>query len=111
MTLKIGRNINTNDIAIVSSSIALNAVTSTKIADANPDRIAFIVSVDGIMGNSSIFIKLQAASADNDIKGIWVGRQGVVFKTDWSMPNDNIYTGEISAIITGGMASVFVTEY
>jgi len=51
-------------------------------------------------------LKLQAASVDNNAKGIFIGRDSY-----WEMPADNIYTGEISAIAVSGTPSVNVTSY
>lgn len=111
MTNLIQRFRNVSTIATISSAIPLSSSNSRKIADANPNRIAFRANIDGIMGADSIFIKLQAASIDNDKKGIWIGRQGNVFEIGWTMPSDNIYLGEISAIALSGAPDVFVTEY
>lgn len=114
MTLLTGRTRNTNDTAS-HSQVALNSSTATKIADANPDRIFFHVSINGNTSNESIFIKLQAASVDNEKCGIWIGRyldeDGSYFKEFWEMPPDNIYTGEISAIMNSGTHTVHITEY
>lgn len=110
----IGRTINTNDTA-TTSSVALNSTTAVKIADANPKRTFFHVTINGSSTGVSIFIKLQAASVDNEKVGIWIGRfldeDGSYFKVCWEMPPDNIYTGEISAIVTSGTHTVYITEY
>ncbi len=105
------RHRNISPIATVSDAIELNSSTSIKIADANPNRIFFRVNIDGIMGNDSVFIKLQSASVDDIKKGMWIGRQGNVFKIGWTMPSDEKYIGEISAIAASGSPEVFVTEY
>ena len=103
MAKSIGRNTNTTDSASLSDAIALNALTSTKIADANDKRIFFCISNDS---NVDIMLKLQGASLDNDKKGIVVYRKGY-----WEMPVDNIETGEISAIAKNGNPNIFTTEY
>lgn len=110
MAVRIGRNINTNPIA-TTTVVTLNNATATKIADANPDRISLEVHVDGVMGNNSIFIKPQPAAIDNIKAGYWTGKQGVAFKTSWPMSTDNIYTGEVSAIVSGNDIDVMVMEY
>lgn len=102
------RTKNTNDVANISGAILLDALTSVKIADANPDRIFFCVNNDD--GVQAVFIKLQAASIDNIAKGIFLTRK-TGSHIAWQMPSDNIYTGEISAIAVAGTPSVFVTEY
>jgi hypothetical protein len=107
MAKTIGRNINFSDTATLSSAIVLNATTSTKVADAvelpNQLRINFTFT-----NNSSqdVWLKFQAASVDNDKKGI------LIFKrTVYEMPTDNVYHGEISAIADNGTPNVYVTEY
>jgi len=99
----IGRNINTSDTAKLSAAVALNASTSTKIADAYATRIFFAITNNS---NKDIFLKLQVATLDNVSNGIVVYR-----KSYWEMPVDNIYTGEVSAISDTGTPDVFVTEY
>lgn len=103
MVKTIGRNTNRNDTAVLSSAIALNATTSTTIASADSSRIFASVSNEG---PQTVWIKLQAASVDNDKKGIRLPREGT-----WEMPMDNIYTGEISAIADTGTPNIFVTDY
>jgi len=103
MALTIGRNTNTNDTATLSSAVALNATTSTTVAVSLSERIVFTFSNPG---NKDVWLKLQAASVDNDMKGIFIPRNGY-----WEMPTDNIYTGEISAIAVSGTPSVHITEY
>lgn len=108
MTAIIGRNRNTNDTAAVSAGVTLNSSTSTVIAAANPNRIAFHVNNDDSI--QACWVKLQAASVDNTAKGIYMGKKG---EPDgrWDMSADNIYTGEISAIADLGSPVVYVTEY
>ena len=108
MVQLIAGNINTNDTATVGNGVTLNATTSTVIATANPNRIYFYV--DNNFSDKACFIKLQAASVDNDKKGIFLNEKEKG-DTRWEMPPDNIYTGEISAIADSGSPTVFVTEY
>ena len=108
MPKMIGRNQNKNDEASVNEGVALDATTSVVIAAANPDRIAFHVNNNSAV--SGAWVKLQAASIDNDKKGIFL-EKSVLGINQWDMPTDNIYTGEISAIAENGTPSVFVTEY
>jgi len=103
MAKRLERKSNTTDTAILSSGIILNTSTSVKIADANDDRIAFYLSNDSFQ---DIWLKLQAASVDNDQKGILIFRRSV-----YEMPRDNWYTGEISAMADTGSPIIFVTEY
>jgi len=98
----IGRTQNTNTDAILTE-VVLNSTTTTTIGMPVSRRIFYTVVNDGAQ---KVWLKLQAASVDNDKKGI------TLFKGDaWEMPVDNIYTGEISAISDSGNPSVFVTQY
>ena len=103
MAKEIGRNTNTTDESTLSDAIACNATTSTTIQAANEDRIFFAASNPG---NKDGWIKLQAASVDNDKKGIFLPRNGY-----WEMPTDNFYTGEISFIAVSGTPDINTTEY
>ena len=109
MTFVIGGNRNVNDTASIPAGITLNATTSVKIADANEDRMFFRVDNDSNMND--VWVKLQAASVDDDQKGIFLQDFPTGTVTAWEMPPDNIYTGEISAIADSGNPEVFVTEY
>lgn len=108
MTRLIGSNRNTNDEATVSSGVTLNPTTSTTIAPANPDRMAFFV--DNGDSNNKSWVKLQPASVDDEKKGIYL-TSSVLGTSSWTMGPDNIYTGEVSAIADGDSPQVFVTEY
>lgn len=114
---KIGRNTNTNAGADVNTGVTLNPTTSVKIADANPNRIAFRVSIKGEAGVSkSLMIKYQPAATDNSVeKGSWMGMvlmgNDTVFKVEHKMDKDNIMTDEICAQSDFGNPIVYVTEY
>lgn len=103
----IGRNRNVNDEADVPSGITINSTTSTVIAAANPDRISF--RVDNNEADKGAWVKLQAASVDNQKKGIWL--KGDKTESAYIMDPDNIYTGEISAIGDSDSFDLYVTEY
>ena len=100
---RLGRNRNTTEDAN-SNTIALNNTTSTKIADANVNRI--FLRVDNTSVGITIYIKLQKTSTDDVVEGIIV--LGGKF---WEMPSDNIYTGEISGIASANSPEITVTEY
>jgi len=104
MTKTIGRTSNVNDTANLPASFSVTTVTSVKISDADTSRIFFCVNNNN--SSDAIWIKLQAASVDNDKKGIFVAKQ-----TSWIMPVDNVYTGEISCIADNTTTDVFITEY
>ncbi len=94
---------NTNATAIVSNAVSLNSSTSTKVADANSERIYFCFTNSS---NKDVWLKLQPAATDDDKKGIFVPAE-----EKWLMPEDNDYTGEISAIAESGTPDVYYTEY
>lgn len=98
----IGRNVNHNPDAIVSSMISVGSVTSVTLAPANNTRIYLEITVR----KKDMWVKLQAASVDNIAKGISILRDG-----SFEMTPDNMYTGEISGITDGGTAEIYVTEY
>lgn len=102
MAFNIGANVNWNNTAILSGAIALNDTTSVKIQDSNSLRIMLIISNPS---NKDVWIKFQAASVDNDKKGIHIPARGY-----FEMPG-NIYRGEVSAIAENGTPSVYTTEY
>lgn len=106
MTLFRERTTNTND-TVSMTSVALNATTSTKIADAAASnteaRISFTVDNPS---SQDVWIKFQAASVDNDKKGYFLPK-----KSSRNMDTDNIYTGEISAIAVSGTPTIYINEY
>ena len=103
MTQTIRRNRNENDTAVIGSAIALNASTSTTIITTNTSRTYFIFNNPS---NKDVWLKLQAASVDDDKKGIFIEKGGF-----WIMPCDTIYNGEISAIADIDAPNVYYTEY
>lgn len=113
----IQRTRNTNDTASVPAAITLNDTTAVVIAVANLERQYFQVNVLPAVLDTCVFIRLYAAGDDNDAVGDWIGRfnfaNDVFFKPSWRMTPDNIYTGEISAILIAGAADedVYITEY
>jgi len=108
MGKRIERRANTTDEAIIGSGITLNTSTSVKIADANADRLFFDVNNDD--ASQGFWVKLQAASVDDDKKGIFItSKTGA--RPFWCMPVDNIYTGEISAIAVAATPTAYITEY
>lgn len=108
MPLKKGRNINSNDVAYISDPIELSKDISTVIAVANPDRIFFHVTNSD--SKKAAWVKLQPAIVDNEKKGIFLNKKDKP-ELSWTMPSDNIYTGEISAIADADDSTLHVTEY
>lgn len=109
-----GRNKNTNDVASVAE-VTINSVTATTIAIENPDRLFFEADIESGNVDVIVYLRLYAASVDNTKKGIVLTRKvssnDGFFRVNWSMPPDNIYTGEISAISETGTFNLYVTEY
>jgi len=102
MAADIQQRINTNTTATISSAINTSAATSTTLIAANLSRIYLAVFAQ----DKDIWLKFQAASVDDDKKGIFLTK-GTIFE----LPMDNIYTGEVSAIANVSTANVYVTEY
>ena len=97
------------------TSFQLNQQTSVKISSATDKREYFYVCLSGGRNTVKVFIKLQAASVDNDKKGIWIGREldedGSFVQPYWQMPESIHYPGEICAIAESGSPTIYVTEY
>ena len=104
MTARIERTRNTNATAILSDQITVGTTTSTKIADKNLKRVFFIVTNND---TNAVWIKLQAASIDDEDKGIYLYGRG----SSWQMPKDIYYTGDISAIAETNNPKLTLTEY
>lgn len=102
MTRKIGRNVNTNDAATLSDKIDVDITPATTVLVANAKRISYSITVR----KKDAWIKLQAASVDNDQKGIFIKKD----QTLESIP-DNMYTGEISAVGKDNNSEIYVTEF
>ena len=100
----IGRNFNQNSDATLSDAITANSSTSVTAQAANDGRFFFAISVPDERG---VWLKFQAASVDDDKKGIFVPAHSY-----WEMTTDNIYTGEISVIVdTGDDVSIYTVEF
>ncbi|MGR3219265.1 MAG: hypothetical protein ACUZ8H_05525 [Candidatus Anammoxibacter sp.] len=97
------RNFNQKSSATLSGSITVG-ITSVVAKIANTDRRYLAISVTG----NDVFVKLQAASVDDDSKGEMLANGDT-----WRMPVSAIYTGEVSCIKdgVGPNATIFVTEY
>ncbi len=103
MTKIIGRNRNANSEAKTTQFI-LSDTTSIVISPINSERIFFRVDNESV--GRIIYVKLQAASIDNDKKGVRIKET-----RPFEMLGDNIYTGEISAIADMDGPIIFVTEF
>ena len=107
MAKNIGKNTNTTDLSTMPSPISIGSSVSVMLlpAQAPTDQAWIEVNVTPT-GTKALWIKLQAASVDNDKKGIRVaaGETKTVVK-------DGSYTGEICAIYDSGPAKDVVLEY
>lgn len=115
MAFNKGRSVNFNDTAVVTT-VSINSVTATKLVDANPERMFLNIALSNVdVNNISVFIRLFAALTNNNKEGMPIGvfRMGNnnIYKIDWTMPPDNVYTGEVSAITTLGTTTLNITEY
>lgn len=113
MTVMIGRNVNRNDEATVTTYTL--STTATTISAANGQRIYFSVCLAEGSTDDNVAIRLYPAATDNTFKGeILVRRTAqndALYRPSWTMMSDNIYTGEISAVCESGTVNVYVTEY
>jgi len=102
MAKTVGRNTNRNDTATITAGIVMNNSTSVTIQSATSDRMGLTIFNEGA---GSVWIKFQAATVDNDKKGILIRRNSI-----YEMPTDNMYTGEVSGIADAANGTVFPTE-
>lgn len=98
----VSRSDSTSDTATISSAISVDSTTSTTLLSANEDRVYIAISAT----DTNIWIKLQAASVDNDKKGIFIPKNFT-----YELFPKAIYTGEISAIGDTATAMVYTTEF
>jgi len=96
------RDATTSSSATLSSAISIDDATSSTLVATNANRKYVAITVR----LKDTWVKLQAASVDNDKKGIYVAEDHT-----YELPTDNIYTGEISGIGDQGDADIYVTEY
>lgn len=112
--LKVGRNSNKNSVASVTR-VQINSVTATTIALPNPDRIYFSVCLAHGTIDVDAVIRCYPATTDNNYDGEVLTRHTLgnanLFRPDWAMTPDNIYTGEVSAISINGTFDLIITEY
>lgn len=102
MPLNKFQRINEND-GSEFNEYSLNDSTSTAIKTAGENFIFFQVTNET---NRDVYIKLQAASADNLKEGIILPRGSI-----WEMSKDNLYTGEISAIAVAGSPAIQTNQF
>ena len=115
MTKKVERTMNTNDTATVDC-ISVNSSTAVTLVSANAGRMSFRATINGQDNDRTVFIRYYAASVDNIKQGNVITKKldedGSFFRIEDIMDVDNVYTGEISAILlSGGSINVYITEY
>ena len=112
MTKRIGTNVNVNSGATITT-VVVNSTTSTIWSSTNTDPntppkipgfTKMTITNEGIR---PAYIKLQAASVDNDLKGILIPRN----ETRDIMLDGDVCTDEISARTSFGIATLHLTVY
>jgi hypothetical protein len=101
MAIRVDRNRNISEEAVLSGAIIVSNAVSTILLPPNSERIYVAI----FSQNFDIWLKFQAASIDNDKKGIFI-EKGQTYE----FPADTLYTGEISAISNLVAANVYTTE-
>lgn len=102
MTKRIGGNLTISDEA-VEANVSINSTTATTLVEEDEDRTYLEISNPS---NQDVWIKLQAASVDDNKTGIHLpaGER-------WRMGDNDKYTGEVSAIMdVGGSKLIHTTE-
>lgn len=89
--------------ATLIAGVELDNHTTTKIIDSNPSRRGLVVSNSS---NHGFFIKFQAATVDDDLKGIFIPP-----RSNYELTSKFIYTGEISAIAEENSPIAYVQEW
>ncbi|MBL4891459.1 MAG: hypothetical protein JKX91_06490 [Rhizobiaceae bacterium] len=100
-----GRNLNTSDTATVDAEVKITGNVAVTAIAANPDRFYVCISIV----DKDAYIRLLPAATDNGVrKGIFMKKN-----TNYELPADNLYTGEISIINkkNGEKPVYFVTEF
>lgn len=108
MAKSIGQNFNKTDTATIDVVSVGSILSTTLVAEqTNGDMPYFSIWIYN-SGNQELWIKFQAASVDNDKKGILL----MPGETRCILEFPRNYTGEISGIMDSGAArDVHVTVY
>jgi len=96
------RSNSTSATATLSSAITVNDATSTTLLSVNEDRIYIAITAT----DNNMWLKLQAASVDDDKKGIFIPKNFT-----YELFPRAIYTGEISGIGDTATAMAYTTEF
>lgn len=90
MALILGRNRNSNTAATVADLVEITGNVAVTAIASNTLRIMCIISIT----KEDAWIRFLPAATDNST------RKGIFLKKDqeYSIPTDNVYTGEISII-------------
>lgn len=104
-----GGNLNANEEPIVSDSFIVTTSLSVKISDSldvsNKNNYRQKLMITNV-GPGDVWIKLQAASVDDDKKGymVFAGCSDTILNTL------STYPGEVSAIADDADTTIYVTE-
>ena len=102
MSKKRGGNITVSNES-KTLKVSVNSGTATTLVTADNQRTYLEISNPN---NQTVWIKLQEAAVDNIKTGIHVLPGG-----KWRMPDNDKYTGEVSAIMsTGASKNIHITE-
>ena len=104
-----------NDEA-TTTTVSLNAATSTLIVAANPDRIFLSITLAPGITDIDAYIRYYPAATDNLKQGVDILTRRLLgadnlFRSSHIMDKDAIYRGEVSAIMDSGSVDVTITEY
>lgn len=104
MAQMIGKNENINDAsAVLGSGIPATASTSVTLLTLTKDDSILILTNDS---NQDAWIKMQAASVDNDKKGFLLYKGTT---TELNLDASTRFVGEISIIAANGNTTVHTT--
>ena len=98
----LGKSRNVNTAPVVLAGVAVNNSTSTTLVILTKFDSLMVMTNDG---NQDVWVKLQAASVDDDKKGFIVYK-GTTTELDLEKIN---YPGEVSAITANGNSTMYLT--
>ena len=90
------------------TAVTLNTTTAVTLVPINDRRIMFEVNNNN--ASHAFWLRFYPAAQDNLKQGIYISSKAWN-RTFYTMPVDNIYTGEISAISETDSPIAYITEY
>lgn len=94
---QVGGNLTISDVS-TGGGVSVNSSTATTLVAEDEKRTYLEISNPH---NQSVWIKLQAASVDDNKSGIFIPSKG-----RWVMGDSDKYTGEVSAIMNSGASKI-----